>query len=190
MAGINLRDDTQATDDPMVQPVFGVFYWLPWVLLPRESWSWFVPYHSTAWLYLFQYKRLWCSTSEISKGNILGYYPYLGSLRYGTSTAFLAVLWAALPSKKSKMRRRSLYSQTAPPILAGYGRLHSHRLEHRFREPLVCFLELHKPMDVQLHCVIKKGFSWRGKKEFFPYKHIRHSTRSISQGTEVKIVTE
>ncbi len=99
MAGINLRDDTQATDDPMVQPVLGVFYWLPWVLLPRESWSWFVPYHSTAWLYLFQYKRLWCSTSEISKGNILGYYRYLGSLRYGTSTAFLAVLWAALFSR-------------------------------------------------------------------------------------------
>ncbi len=23
-------------------------------------------------------------------------------------------------------------------------------------------------MDVQLHCVIKRGFSWRGKNEFFP----------------------
>ncbi len=32
--GINLRDDTQATDDPMTQPVLGVFSWLPWVLLP------------------------------------------------------------------------------------------------------------------------------------------------------------
>ncbi len=35
--GINLRDDTQATDDPMAQPVLGVFYRLPWVLLPPWS---------------------------------------------------------------------------------------------------------------------------------------------------------
>ncbi len=24
-------------------------------------------------------------------------------------------------------------------------------------------------MDMQFQCVIEKGFSWRGKKEFFPY---------------------
>ncbi len=71
MPGINLRDDTQATDDPMAQPVLGVFYWLPWVLLPHESWFWVVPRHSMAWLYLFPYKRLRRSTSEISKGNVL-----------------------------------------------------------------------------------------------------------------------
>ncbi len=45
-------------------------------------------------------------------------------------------------------------------------------------------------MDVQLYCVIKKGFSWRGKKYFVPYKRLQHSTLSISQGTDVTIVTE
>ncbi len=74
MPGINLRDDTQATDDPMAQPLLGVLSWLPWVLLPRESWCWVVPRQSTAWLYLFPYKRLQRSTSEVSKGNVLSYY--------------------------------------------------------------------------------------------------------------------
>ncbi len=41
----------------------------------------------------------------------------------------------------------------APPILAGPGGLHSHRLGRRSD-------------DVQLHCMIKKGFSWRGKMSF------------------------
>ncbi len=38
--------------------------------------------------------------------------------------------------------------------------------ERAAAEPLVRFLVLHKPMDVQLHCVINKGFSWRGKLSF------------------------
>ncbi len=53
-----LRDDTQATDDPMAQPVLGVFSWLPWVLLTCESWFWVIPHHSTAWLYLFPYSAV------------------------------------------------------------------------------------------------------------------------------------
>ncbi len=43
--GINLRDDTQATDDPMAQPVLNVFSWLPWVLLPHGVES----FHIIAW---------------------------------------------------------------------------------------------------------------------------------------------
>ncbi len=31
---------------------------------------------------------------------------------------------------------------------------------------LVRLLDRHEPMDVQLHCVIKKGFRWRGKRSF------------------------
>ncbi len=54
----------------MAQPVLGVFSWLTWVLLPRESWYWFIPHHGTTWLYLFPYKHLRCSTSEILKGNV------------------------------------------------------------------------------------------------------------------------
>ncbi len=45
--------------------------WLPWALLPRESWCWVILGHSTEWLYLFLYKRFWRSTSEISKGNVV-----------------------------------------------------------------------------------------------------------------------
>ncbi len=45
-------------------------------------------------------------------------------------------------------------------------------------------------MDVQFHCVIIKRLQLKRKKSFFPYKRLRCSTRSISQGTEVTIVTE
>ncbi len=38
-------------------------------------------------------------------------------------------------------------------------------------------------MDVQFHCVIKKGFGWRGKKEFFPYRVFNAVLVPISQGT-------
>ncbi len=128
--GINLRDNTQATVDPMAQPVLGVFYWLPWVLPPRESWFWVVPHYSTVWLYLFPYKRLRRSTNSISKGKVLGYYRNLGSLRYGTSTAFLAMLWAALLSRFLQRNLRcggeaTAYIARRP---AYFGGLHSHRL--------------------------------------------------------------
>ncbi len=52
-------------------------------------------------------------------------------------------------------------------------------------EPLVRFIALHKPMDVQLHCVIKKGFSWRGKKLVFHIPRLRRSTRSHISGNGV-----
>ncbi len=100
-----LWNDTQATDDPMAQPVLGVFYWLHWVLLRRESWFWVISHHSTAWLYLFPYSISRRKKSVISKGNVLGYYHNLGSLRYRTSTAFLVVLWAA---HLSRFLRRNL----------------------------------------------------------------------------------
>ncbi len=57
-------------------------------------------------------------------------------------------------------------------------------------EPLARFFVLHKPMDMQLHCVIIKRLQLKRKKLFFPYKRLRRSTCSISQGTEVTIVTE
>ncbi len=41
-------------------------------------------------------------------------------------------------------------------------------------------------MDVQLHCVIKKGFSWRGKKFFC----LRRSTSEISKGNSILGVKE
>ncbi len=49
--------------------------------------------------------------------------------------------------------------EDAPPILVGYGGLHS---------ALVHFFILHEPMDVQLHCVIEIWFSRRGEHLFFP----------------------
>ncbi len=67
-------------------------------------------------------------------------------------------------SKKSELRLRSsrLYSQTPRPFwraMAGCIAIGSRAVA----EPLVSFLVLHEPMDVQLHCVIKKGvffFFW------------------------------
>ncbi len=43
---------------------------------------------------------------------------------------------------------------------------------------------------MQFHCVIIKRLQLKRKKLFFRYKRLRRSTRSISQGTEVTIVTE
>ncbi len=48
-------------------------------------------------------------------------------------------------------------------------------------EPLVRFLVLHEPMDVQFHCVIIKRLQLKRKFFFSPYKRLRHSTGS-SQG--------
>ncbi len=48
-----------------------------------------VPRYSTAWLNLFPYKRLRRSTSEISKGNVLGYDRNLGSLGAARLGCFL-----------------------------------------------------------------------------------------------------
>ncbi|ROL42260.1 CD151 antigen [Anabarilius grahami] len=47
-------------------------------------------------------------------------------------------------------------------------------------------LSMSEPMTVQLHCVIEKGFSNGEKGRLFPIR----STRSVSQGTEVTLVTE
>ncbi len=85
--------------------------------------------------------------------------------------------------KKSEMRRRSdrLYRQTPLPFwqaMAGYIAIGSRTAA----EPLVCFLVLHEPMDVQFHCVIIKMLQLKRKKLFFPYKHLRRSTSEISKG--------
>ncbi len=79
--------------------------------------------------------------------------------------------------KKSEMWWRSghLYGQTPPPIWRAMEGCIAIGLRAA-AEPLVCVLVLHEPMDVQLHCVIKKGFHWRGKNSFSPYKRLRHST--------------
>ncbi len=49
---------------------------------------------------------------------------------------------------------------------------------------------LHKPMAVQLHCVIKKRLHYRRKRSFPLSVLIIRSTRSLAQGTEVMLVTE
>ncbi len=80
----------------------------------------------------------------------------------------------------------ALYSKM--PLLAGFGGLSSHRLCISAAEPLVHFQRTAQTMAVQLHCVIKKGFSIR-EKGVCP-SVLRPSTRSVSQGTEVTSVTE
>ncbi len=148
-------NDTQATDDPMAQPVLGVFSWLSWVLLPRESWCWVIPRHSTAWLYF----------DAVRVNYRKGMYRNLGSVRYETSTAFLAVLWAAL----SRFFKRNLKCGSAAAYIA---RRSSHfcgsGLHRHTAEPLICFLVLHKPMDVQFHCMIIKRLQLKRKNLFFP----------------------
>ncbi len=45
-------------------------------------------------------------------------------------------------------------------------------------------------MDVQFHSMIEKGFSWRGKNLFFPYRVFDAVLVHISPGTKVTRVTE
>ncbi len=63
----------------------GLLLLVPWALQCPWQVRCSPPHHSTAWLYWFPIcvlnKRR--STSEVSKGNVLGYYRNLGSLRYG-----------------------------------------------------------------------------------------------------------
>ncbi len=83
----------------MAQPVFGVFYWRPWVLLTRESWFWVFPPYSTARLYWFPYRVFNAVQVKYRKGmysvTIVTSVPW----DVWTSTAFLAVLWAACLSR-------------------------------------------------------------------------------------------
>ncbi len=112
LPGINLRDNTQATDAPLAHSVLGVFSWLPWVLLPGESWCWVVPRHSTDVIVLQR------STSDV-------FNAVRGKYRKGTYsvTIVTSVPWdmewvlrswpcyelqsSVASSNKSEMRQRS-----------------------------------------------------------------------------------
>ncbi len=102
----------------------------------------------------------------------------------GTSTAFLAVLWAARSVASFEeiwdaVSGSCLYSQTPLP----FGGLHSHWLA-RHRSALVRFFILHIGFSI--------GFSWRGKNSFSHTKrrYLDAVLVPISQGTEVTIVTK
>ncbi len=131
---------------------------------------WVVPRHSIAWLFLFPYKHLRRSTSEISKGNVLSYYRNLGSLEHETSTAFPAVLWAALLSRFFQRNLRcggeaAVYIARCPShfmAMSGCIAIGSCTAA----KPLVHLLVLCEPMDLQFYCVIINGFSWRVKNSF------------------------
>ncbi len=99
-------------------------------------------------------QRLRCSTSEISKGNILGYYRNLGSLRYGNEYCVPGCF--------------ELHASVASFEEIGYA--------------VPChwfvFIAQHEPMDVQLQCVIEKSLQLKRKKGVF----LRRSTRSHISG--------
>ncbi len=85
--------------------------------------------------------------------------------------------------KKSELWRQSgrLYSQSPHLFwraMAGCIAIGSRTAT----EPLVRFLVLQNGCAFTL--LDKKGFSWRGKNEFFPYKRLRCSTSEISKGNK------
>ncbi len=95
------------------------------------------------------------------------------------SRSNLRILW----------RNDRLYSQI-PAHLAGSGGIWREYIDigscSSAADSLVRFLPLHEPIVVQFHCVIEIDFS-SGEKGFFPYASLsRRSTRSVSQGTEVR----
>ncbi len=119
------------------------------------------------------------STSEISKGNVLGYYRNLGSLRYGNEycvpgRAMSCTLGCFLRINLRCGGKQRIISPDVPPILASNGSLAT--AVHWF----VSFT-LHEPITCNYNCVIEKGFSWRGKKGFSILTSIsRCSTSHIS----------
>ncbi len=115
------------------------------------------------------------------KGTVLGYLRNLGSLSYGneycvpcrTMTLHNTVLLLQLSLPEILCRNARLYSQMPPPILAGSGGLH-----------WFVSLSLHKPMAVQLHCVIEKVFSPQIKNEYSPLASSDAVLVPVSQETE------
>ncbi len=79
---------------------------------------------------------------------------------WGVSTANLCIIEEPVRKGKGLCRWREVTNARSMPPLG-----------HWF-----IFIAQHEPMDVQLHCVIKKGFSWRGKNSFFPY-HVFDAVR-------------
>ncbi len=85
------------------------------------------------------------STSEVSKGNVLGYYRNLGSLKYGNEycvpcramALYDSVIASVDVNLRILWRSGRLYSQTPRPFwqaLARFGGYHRHRLvQHRCR---------------------------------------------------------
>ncbi len=115
------------------------------------------------------------STSGISKGNVLGYYCNLGSLRYGNDYCIPGCAMSCTPqslhSKKSEMRRRSgrLYSQMLRPFwraLAGYIAI---GLLIAAAVPLVRFFSTARTNGRAVSLRDCKRLQLKRKKEFFPY---------------------
>ncbi len=79
----------------MARPVLVIFYWLPWVLLPRESWFLVIPRHSTSWLYWFPYSVSNAVRVKYRKGTYSVTIVISVPWDMGTSTAFLPVIWTA-----------------------------------------------------------------------------------------------
>ncbi len=108
-ARYHLWEDTQATDDPQGSPCALCILLTPLSLIPREPWFRVVPCIARRdWTGSHTSVDTRRSTSEISKGNILGYYRNLGSLRYGNEYCVPGYAMSCtprlLPSKKSEMR--------------------------------------------------------------------------------------
>ncbi len=108
-ARYHLQDDTQATNDPQGSPCAWCILLTPLGLIPHESWFRVVPRHSLALLDWFPYLRWYLDAVRVKyrKGTYSVTIVTLVPWDIGTSTASLAVLWAAnpvLPSMKSEMR--------------------------------------------------------------------------------------
>ncbi len=94
----HLRDDTQDTDDPQGSPCAWCILLTPLGLIPRESWFRVVPHHSTVWLdwsNSIECVELNAVRVKYRKGNYSVTIVTVVPWDMGTSTAFLAVLWAA-----------------------------------------------------------------------------------------------
>ncbi len=117
------------------------------------------------------------STSEVSKGNVLGYYRNLGFLRYGNKycvpcrpmALYDSVVASVDVNLRILWRIGRLYSQMAPPILAGFVAICSCSTA---AEPLVrlCSTARTNGRAVTLR-YWKKGFSYRQKRSV-PHMHL------------------
>ncbi len=106
-ARYHLWDDTQATDDSQGSPCAWCILLTPLGLIPCESCFRVIPQGVIGPVSILSIHTR-RSKSKISKGNVLGYYRNLGSLRYRNEYCIpghaMSCTLGLLPSKKFEMR--------------------------------------------------------------------------------------
>ncbi len=182
-------NNTQATDEPQSSPCAWCILLTPLGLITCESWFRVVPCHSTAWLDWFPYLRRYLDAVRVKyrKGTYSVTIVISVPWDMGTSTVFLAVVWAARSVASFEeiwdaVASSGLYSQMTLSFwwaMAGCIAIASLATTVDW----FASFTLQETTTCSYNCVIEKGFI-EEEKSFFPIltSISRRSTRSHISG--------